>query len=98
MDLVSEPLEHRRGKAPNSIIVFDQEDRFSAAARARAIGYPNFSFCGGDAWQVDLERRAVFRLGVNFDSTAVLLDGAIDHRQSQSGSLARSLGREERLE
>ena len=48
--------------------------------------------------QLDVEGRALPRLGVEPDGALVHLDDAVADRQAQAGALADALGREERLE
>ena len=64
----------------------------SAARAGRSLRDP---LCGG---QVDLEGRPLLRLGIDLDAAAVLLYRAVDHREPEAGSLAATLGGEERLE
>ena len=81
-------------------LVLDQEDPFVLAVQVGhrhlrlELGFLLLLLRG----KVDLERGAVSRFAVHVDPAAVLLNDAVDHRQAQAGSLARTLRAEERFE
>jgi len=73
--------------------VFDEQHGFHRFVPARSLG-AQWRRLGGFAdvpGQVDPEGRADAGLAGDGDKTAVLLDDAIDHGQTESGALARRL-------
>src|SRR5665213_627635 len=92
-------LESQPSHRPYRFLIFNQENRLGARQDRRRLR--RRQGCGGDfrnRGKVYLERRAVPDLAVDANVPAALLNNSKDGRQTQPGSLAYLLGREERLE
>src|SRR5215208_8327021 len=88
---VSLPGEQLPGQSPQCRGVLNQQDRFIAGEFLGSLSDAILVERVARAGQMQLEDGANARFAVDGDVAAVLLDDAIDRRQSQSRSLASSL-------
>src|SRR6185437_13735903 len=96
--LIAEVLELRGHGNANGWIVLHHEDRLiSTVDRDGRIGGAGTNLLIG-ARQINLERRALAFLAVEFDMAARLLDETVNHRKPEAGAFADLFGGEERLE
>ncbi|MCY1558433.1 hypothetical protein D9M68_953660 [compost metagenome] len=85
--------------AADEVIVLDHEDQFFSALRdtaRRLLGQCHLRRVGNP--EIEYDRGAVANFGTNADLSARLLDEAINHAETKSGSLTDFLGGKERLE
>src|SRR5258706_15070751 len=76
--------------------IYDQH-RFAAGGRSAFWRSSRWLRGRRDAWQVDLEARAMPGLGIHGDVAAALFHDAVHRGEPESRALADFLGREERL-
>src|SRR5262245_10099781 len=81
---------------PDQLVVLDHQNGFMSAVQGRheRLGRGR----AGAGRQVHLDRRAMAFLTVDLNMPGRLLDEAVDHAQSETGSLAGTLGGEKRIE
>src|ERR1700734_2595403 len=96
---VATSLQILRDQLANILFVFHKQNGFSAGRRGGGLLLRNELFGrGGDARQVDLERRPVADFAVDPDVAAALFHDAINGGESKTRTAAGPFGRKERLE
>src|SRR5204863_9521908 len=79
--------------------ILNQENRFVAADCTADVAAGLGRERGRESrWEKNLEGRSHHELADDLDPALVLLDDAIDGRQTETGAFANALGGEERLE
>ena len=91
-------LEDARNEFPHGLLVFNEQNGFSAAANGDLCRRLfRFGLCRAHIGNVNAERRAFADGAFDLDPALVLFDNAINRRQAQAGAFADFLGGKKRL-